>query len=257
MWRLFEEKYDLDSSKYIDHCLFQQERERMEWKYANKIIVPSNYVKNELIKDGGVDVNKVNVVNYGYTPTKDKDVIHRAIENKTSQKGKKINLIFVGNTGYRKGIADLIKLAELLKDENINFLIAGKMEEEASKMIKEHKYENVIYLGKLSKEALTEHYLGADIFFFPSYLEGSAMVLQEAMGWGLPIITSYQSGSVAIEGVNGFLCDSGEIETFKSNILKLAYDDNLRYKMSLSSLEMSVNYSVEAYGKSLLKILTE
>ena len=184
MWQLFSEKYGIYSKDEIEQCLVQQERERKEWVYASKIIVPSDYVKAELLKDGSVEADKIHVVNYGYTPTADKDTIRDAIQKKVSDPSKTINIFFAGNGGYRKGITDMLTLAAGLKGENITFYIAGKLEPEAKKLLADYKYANVIYLGKLSKEVLNDQYLAADMFFFPSYLEGSAMVLQEAMGWG-------------------------------------------------------------------------
>ena len=77
------------------------------------------------------------------------------------------------------------------------------------------------------------------------------------MGWGLPIITTYQSGSVVEPGVNGYLSNAGDLESLRLDILKLAYDGDLRTKMGMESLERSKNYSVEMYGKNLLNILTQ
>ena len=166
MWQLFTEKYGIDSKAEIEQCVVQQQRERKEWVYASHIIVPSGYVKAELLKDGGVEADKIHVVNYGYTPTANKDKIREVIEKKLNDPFKSINILFAGNGGYRKGIADMLTLAAGLKDENMTFYIAGKLEPEAKKLLADYKYANVIYLGKLSKEVLNDQYLAADMFFF-------------------------------------------------------------------------------------------
>ena len=258
MWELFEKKYNIDYSGIIEYTRFQQEVERKEWQYAKHIIVPSEFVKSELMKEEGLDINKVHVINYGYTPLEDKGVITQGIEEKFSGKtGNPIHILFAGNAGYRKGVADLVTLATDLKDENLRFTIAGLLEEEAQKLINEYPYNNINFVGKLSREHLANQYMNSDIFFFPSYLEGSALVLIEAMSWGLPVVTTYQSGSVIKDEVDGFISESGDIESFKKNILKLASNAQLRYNMGMSALKASASYSVENYGQNLLNLFTK
>jgi glycosyltransferase involved in cell wall biosynthesis len=257
MWKLFKEKYNLNTEPQINYALFQQEIERQEWQYANKIIVPSEYVKNEMLKDGTIKENKISVVNYGYTPHKDNIFIKQGIEKKSIRTNNEIKILFVGNAGYRKGIADLLELSNDLKHENVRFLIAGLLEQQAKELITKYSNENVTYLGKLSKENLSDQYINADIFFFPSYLEGSAMVLMEAMSWGLPIITTYQSGSTVENNVNGLLSNAGDIPALKENLLKLISDKDLRFKMGINSLERSSKYSMQEYKNNLLALLND
>jgi len=256
MWQQFEEKYNIDYSNIINFARFQQEVERKEWEYADHIIVPSVYVKNELIKDKNVDISKVHVVNYGYTPIEGSETISQNIADKFSKKTGAINVFFAGNGGYRKGLADIITIAGDLKNENINFVIAGSLEQEAQLLITQYPHNNIQYVGKLSMEKLTRQYRNADIFFFPSYLEGSALVLIEAMSWGLPIVTTYQSGSVIDDGADGFICQAGDIESLKNSLVKLANDAQLRYNMSNNALESSSKYTIEKYRENLIRILT-
>ncbi|WP_419701188.1 glycosyltransferase family 4 protein [Mucilaginibacter sp. NFX135] len=255
MWQLFQEKYGIDYSSHIDYCRFQQDIERKEWGYSSNIIVPSEYVKNELIKDGSVDINKVSVVNYGYTPNVSRETILNQIEQKFAKKQNSFNILFAGNSGYRKGIKDILTIAEAFKNEPVQFLLAGLLENDAQDLVQKYPNKNLIYLGKLSNEELAKQYLNADLFFFPSYLEGSALVLIEAMSWGLPIVTTYQSGSVIEDGLNGFLNNSGDVEGLKSSITKLLAQPELRFNMAISSLEKSALYSVKEYGIKLTDVL--
>jgi glycosyltransferase involved in cell wall biosynthesis len=255
MWQQFEEKYNIDCSNSINFARFQQEVERKEWQYASHIIVPSAYVKDELAKDTHVDISKVHVVNYGYTPQEDKETIKQKIAHRFSKEAGVTNILFAGNAGYRKGIADIITIATDLKSENINFIIAGLLEDEAQKLISQYPHNNVQYVGKLSREKLAEQYSKADMFLFPSYLEGSALVLIEAMSWGLPIVTTYQSGSTVEPGINGFISEAGDVESLKADIIKLLHDKELRYNMSTNALAASSKYSTEKYSENLLKVL--
>lgn len=255
MYKAFQLKYGLNYERNINHCLFQQQREQKEWQLASKIIVPSNYVKLELLKTRLVSEEKIEVVSFGYTNHTPFAEIKELIEKKQIDKDKPIQILFAGNAGYRKGIIDIIEIAEKLSSENVIFKIAGHLEPEANFILKNNKNPKLAYLGKLNKQQLVEQYKESDIFFFPSYLEGSAMVLLEAMSWGLPIVTTYQSGSIVQEGVTGFISDAGNIESLMKGLYSLILDSELRYKMSVESLNTSKDYSIEKYSENLLKIL--
>lgn len=258
MLQLFRDKYSYEIGDKLDYVKFQQDVERKEWEYSTKIIVPSNYVKNELRKDATIDINKVHVVNYGYTPTNNKEQIRLEIERKfESKEPRTFRILFAGNAGYRKGLLDILAIAEALKDENVVFSIAGALEAEVKKLIEDYPHKNLVYLGKLPKEKLEEQYRTSDIFFFPSYLEGSALVLIEAMSWGLPIVTTNQSGSVIEDGVHGFICEAGDEKNLQAKVVELMTDADLRHKMSINALDASSDYSVEAYGLNLLKVLND
>ena len=53
-----------------------------------------------------------------------------------------------------------------------------------------------------------------DLLIHPSFIEGSAKCIYEAMSSGLPVICSIQSGSLVQENVNGFVVN---VETLKIN----------------------------------------
>jgi glycosyltransferase involved in cell wall biosynthesis len=254
MYRTFEQKYGLNYQSNIEHCLFQQHREEKEWQLAHTIIVPSLYVKNELLKTNLVDAEKIKIVPFGYTnPIPQSEIVE--LINQKEISNKPIQILFAGNAGYRKGIIDIIEIAQKLSSENVLFKIAGHLEAEAIDYLNSNKNDKLKYLGKLNKKELVQEYKTSDIFFFPSYLEGSAMVLLEAMSWGLPIVTTYQSGSLVEEGINGFVSEAGEIDAIIFNIKKLITNDTLRNSMSMQSLHISSLYSIEQYELKLLEVL--
>lgn len=256
MWRLFQDKYGMDIAPYMEYCQVQQERERKEWQLAGRIIVPSEYVRQELLKEH-VPAGKIRVVPYGYTASQDKRLIREALDKKADKKDEPVRILFAGNSGYRKGLADLLVLAEKLKAEPVHFLIAGKLEKEATDLVDQYKGTNVTYLGKLSKEALINEYINADVFFFPSYLEGSALVLMEAMSWGLPIVTTHQSGSTVEHGRNGLLSDAGDVQSMEAHLSRLIHRPDERFVMGRHSLERSGKFTMAAYGKNLVEALTQ
>jgi glycosyltransferase involved in cell wall biosynthesis len=258
MFKLFEEKYGINYKAQIEHCLFQQQREHKEWQYADKVLVPSAYVKKAMLSEGNISENKLHEINFGFTNKEDKKIIIQNLETKFSadkKEDKVIRILFAGNGGYRKGIADILDLTKRFQKEKVQFIIAGQMEKEAMVLLSKYHQANITYLGKLSGDTLKEQYKTADIFFFPSYLEGSAMVILEAMSWGLPIVTTHESGSVVENEISGFVSNAGDQEQLFINLSQLIFKRELRCKMSEESLKRSEDFSEENYGKNLIKII--
>ena len=95
----------------------------------------------------------------------------------------------------------------------VSFRIAGKGEEEerCRKLIADLGCKNVSFAGHLSPEKLGEEMRGADIFLFPSVIEGHPQVLGQAAASGLPAVAMnvYQPDFV-INRKTGFLVASDE-----------------------------------------------
>jgi glycosyltransferase involved in cell wall biosynthesis len=96
---------------------------------------------------------------------------------------------------------------------HVQFRIAGIGEEEqiCRDLAANLGCGNVEFLGHLSQPRLGEEMRRADIFFFPSILEGHPQVLGQAAASGLPIVAMkiYRPDYV-VEGVTGFLAETDE-----------------------------------------------
>lgn len=145
MYRKFSSLYHVDYNKEIESCQKLHQRELKEWAMATKIIVPSDYVKHELIKCG-VDKEKIHLVPYGYSSEYNYVDIQNNIKRKQLNRTNRVVILYVGNGGYRKGVLDLFKIAKGLDYiTNIEFRIAGNMTSILSK-IDESLLKNVIFI---------------------------------------------------------------------------------------------------------------
>jgi glycosyltransferase involved in cell wall biosynthesis len=67
----------------------------------------------------------------------------------------------------------------------------GEKTDKIEKLIKEKKLEKkIIYFNKINSEMLSNIYTSADVFIFPSILEGFGFGPLEAMSCGIPVISS-------------------------------------------------------------------
>jgi glycosyltransferase involved in cell wall biosynthesis len=115
---------------------------------------------------------------------------------------------------------------------DVAFRIAGTGEEEdlCRKLAAELGCNNIEFLGHLSQPQLGEEMRRADIFFFPSILEGHPQVLLQAAGSGLPVVAMrlYRPDCV-VNGTTGFLVDTDDDLTSKLN--ELIRNSQLRCSM--------------------------
>lgn len=95
---------------------------------------------------------------------------------------------------------------------------------------------------------INEKLADAQIFAFPSEMEGCPNALLEAQAHGLPSFGYRCCGGtneIIIDGQNGFLCDELTEESIAAALRKLLSDANLRTQMGQSAYENSKNYSPE------------
>lgn len=135
------------------------------------------------------------------------------------ERGSKLKVLFVGSLQEGKGILEIVKTATWLKklgqDSDFEFLVVGKwysdsFKSQTEQMVKEQSLEEVVkFPGEVTGDEKWDLYERADIFFFPSHYgsEASPIVLMEALGAGLPIITTRWRGiPKMLQG-----CESAEI----------------------------------------------
>jgi glycosyltransferase involved in cell wall biosynthesis len=118
-------------------------------------------------------------------------------------------VLYAGSLQPRKRVEVVIQQAARLP--GVQFRIAGRGETEKScrDLAQHFGCRNVSFLGHLSSEKLGEQMRQADIFLFPSILEGNPQVLLQAGACGLPCVAMdlYHSDYV-VDGETGFLVRS-------------------------------------------------
>ncbi len=123
-------------------------------------------------------------------------------------------------------------IRQAARQPGVRFRIAGTGEEEelCKKLAVELGCKNVEFLGHLSQLQLGEEMRRADIFFFPSILEGHPQVLLQAAGTGLPIVAMrlYRPDCV-VNGTTGFLVDTDD--ELSSKLDELILNSELRRSM--------------------------
>jgi len=200
-------------------------------KLIDSIIIPSPYVKARTEKL--LPNKKIDYIEIAF---KENKFIPELKDNHISE------LLYVGTIEPRKGIDLLLDSLFLLKKVNQNFKvnIVGDFINEAyhKKLLNKvltYRLENiVVFHGRVSSNKLHNFFMNAELFVFPSLLEGYGMVIMEAMSYGIPVI-AYNNSSIPytiIDGFNGLLASNKNVEHFKELINKVLISKNLMKDLS-------------------------
>jgi glycosyltransferase involved in cell wall biosynthesis len=149
----------------------------------------------------------------------------------TRAQNSPLAVLFAGSFRPYKRAGMVVRQASRWPD--VAFRLAGQGEELQScqRLASEQHCTNVVFLGHLSPQQLGEEMRRADIFFFPSIVEGHPQVLVQAAACGLPAIAmSLYHPDFVLDGETGFLSASDEDLQQKLDLL-LTHAD-LRRKMS-------------------------
>ena len=114
---------------------------------------------------------------------------------------------------------------------------------------------NICFDGFMPKQKLLRYYQAADLFVLPTREDIWGLVVNEAMAYGLPVITTDRcvAGLDLVEnGVNGYIVPADDVSALASSI-KTALAGDLT-KMGSNSLEKIRPYTIENMAKVHMEI---
>lgn len=128
----------------------------------------------------------------------------------------------------------LIDLIGLLEKKKINYMMQIAGEGECLRLIENYLNEkgmqaHVHLLGRIPKSQMDSFWKEQDVFVNVSEYEGTSLSMLEAMGYGcVPVVTDVSGTREFIEnGINGCICDVGDVQGITDCIETLAYNRGL------------------------------
>jgi len=110
--------------------------------------------------------------------------------------------------------------------------------------------------GPVSRAAMREHFAWADVFLLPSLCEGSAVSVYEALSAGLPVVCTPSTGSVVVDGVDGYIVPTRDVGAIVDRLQRLHRDRDLMAAMSQSAASRLSSYSFASYARRLCEALS-
>lgn len=213
---------------------------------ADRVIAASEYVRDTLVAHG-VAPSRIAICPYGV------DIERFSPAPRDGE--RPFRILFVGQLSQRKGIKYLIEAFKALELENAELILMGGVVGSGDYL---KPYEGIFtHIRHVPYAELPRYYRMADIFVYPSLHEGSALAIYEALASGLPVIATHNAGSVARDGVDGFIVPIRDIEALKEKILLLYRDKALRENMSIQARMRSESYTWQAYRQRLAGIVRD
>lgn len=184
------------------------ERKEQEVQIADHIFVASSMTRKSLL-DIGIQLEKISVIPYGAP------IDYFQPQPKTDQR---FRALFVGRVGPRKGVHYLLQAWQALQLPTAELCLVGINEFPQGWL---DQYGDIFrYVPSVPHASLNEYYTAANVFVFPSLVEGFGLVLLEAMACGIPVITTPNTAGYDIitDGVEGFIVPIRDVEALKEKL---------------------------------------
>ncbi|HVW66881.1 MAG TPA: glycosyltransferase family 4 protein [Candidatus Peribacteraceae bacterium] len=201
------------------------ERERQGFLAADKVIAVSQYTKNVLIKHYGIDPDKIAVVHNGH----DQAMIEH--EDTTGDEKRPPLVLFLGRLTIQKNPVQFLEMARVVHEINpdVQFVMAGDgamLPELMEKACHMGLTDCMTFTGRVNRTGVDALYRQANCFVMPSISEPFGLVALEAIGNGVPVILSKQSGAAEVVE-HAFHVDFWDTERFADCILTVLREQPL------------------------------
>ncbi|WP_261291007.1 glycosyltransferase family 4 protein [Paraclostridium sordellii] len=172
-----------------------------------------------------------------------------------------IVILSVGSFIYRKGLDILIKAFEIVKLNSPELKISlvliggGELKKDYLNYISSKSIEDVTIIDFLDKDELIKFYKLSDLFILPTREDIWGLVVNEAMEFGLPIISSDKAGAAYdLIRDNGEIFKSEDYKGLAKSIENIILDKDKIKKYSKSSKEIIKRYSSENMAEKHIEI---
>lgn len=208
---------------------------------SSLLFVLSSEFQKQLIRMGITSPIRLTTTKVDDKLLKTFDINHR--------NGEIRQILFLARIIKTKGIFIALDTFRLLKKEFpwLKLLVCGEGSDriKAEEYILQNHLEDVLFTGAVSGNTLINAFKNSDLYILPSYEEGMATSILEAMAFGLPIVSRPVGGIVDyfIEGEMGYLIPTLNAQDFYEAIRQLIVNPKLTRTIS----ETNHRYALEHF----------
>jgi glycosyltransferase involved in cell wall biosynthesis len=217
---------------------------------ATLVIVPSEYVKQELIRTLRLDARKIRVIPFAPSA---------AFHAETSPEWqtvirRKYNLperyiLFVGNIEPKKNIPNILRAFAQYATRtgaDARLVLCGKETwgiDIRKEIGQSGHHSNIIRIGYVPLGDLPAVYSMADAFLFPSITEGFGIPVLEAMASGTPVVTSRNGALPETGGNAACYVDPENPDDIADTLVRLRETEGFRFECIQRGLLHAKRYS--------------
>lgn len=225
------------------------ERKTQELQLADIVVGPGSFVESSLPE--WAKGKKIVMVPFGSpVPAMDET------EPTNINFNKPLRVLFAGSMSQRKGLGDLFTAMRLLNNRNIELVVMGSTE--APMEFYRNEYPNFTYEPGRANPQVLALMKTCDVLCLPSIVEGRALVMQEAMSQGLPLIITPNTGGedlIKQDGSTGFLIPIRSPEMIAEKLSWMLDNRPATMEMGEHAKQYAAEYTWKKYGDSIISAI--
>jgi glycosyltransferase involved in cell wall biosynthesis len=226
------------------------DRKEGELALADVIMCPSRFVE-ESLPEGARRDKRVFVVPFGSPvgPARAHGVDHF--------RATKLKVLFVGSMSQRKGLADLFAAMRSLDPSQFELHVLGSPVAEPS--FYRSQFDGFVHHAGRSNREVMDLMSSCHVFVLPSLVEGRALVQQEAMASGLPVVVTRNAGGEDLveDGRAGFLIPIRDPQAIAERLELLYHDRERLAAMSEAACRKAKSLTWESYRERVAAFVRE
>lgn len=181
---------------------------------ADAVLVNSDFVRESFLACGW-PAERVHVVYLGV----DENFMRAIPPRGPRVSAGPVRLLYAGRLEERKGADVLVEALASLDELDWELVVAGPVTPEVQTRHQAFLRDSRVHLlGAISRSQLALEMVRAPVFVFPSFAEGSARVVFEALACGCFVITTPNAGTIVQDGVHGALIAPGDARALASAV---------------------------------------
>jgi glycosyltransferase involved in cell wall biosynthesis len=220
-------------------------RKTRELDLAELVVCPSAFVLDSL--PDGVRTGKPCVVAPFGSPSLEEDEVAERGRHE-----RPLRVLFAGALTQRKGLADVFAAMKLIDSKKVELVVMGSLLRPLA-WYREH-FPHFTYEPPRPHRDVLRLMRTCDVLVLPSIVEGRALVQQEAMACGLPLIVTKNAGGedLIAEGETGFLVPIRAPETIAEKINWCATNRANISGMAIAAQRRASELTWQRYGEEVL-----
>ena len=203
--------------KLFKGLLVKRQRSLEEYDLADLLLVPSR-CSARTFTAAGIPEDKLFFLGAGVDADLFQGEQGSTLPTRFSAK-RRMQAVFCGALIKRKGVHVLLEAWHKLALPNAQLTLVGSIHDEIRPFLSEFASPSVIAVG--FTRCVEEVFRQSDIHIFPSECEGSAKSVYEACAAGLAQITTFESGDVVQDGLNGLIVPCNDVAALATAIQSL------------------------------------
>ena len=210
---LFNKVYGKTDLSYVLYSDF--EKQLRSWGFEGKVKLNTTKVDDKLLS--GFDI--------------------------ATRQSKPSRLLFLARVIREKGIFITLDAFAILKARHpeLTLSVVGDGPElpEAKAYAKAQNIPDITFAGEMRGDDIARQYANSDLYILPTYSEGMATTVLEAMAFGMPVVTRPVGGVVDFfeQGRMGYLVESFEPKDYADRIEEIISNTTLYRTMARTNYE--------------------